>query len=382
LGSFFNTSPNKPGYYRSTYRSQHELSTHPNYPSETFRPGWYDPGLQSTYQPATQHIDTTLGESSATFSRDSHSLLTLNMMQTISFHAMGCQMMAAIDSQRPSHLAQLEKVPTWFETWEQRLSRFRPESELNQVNRGNGTQKVSSLLAEVLQVGQRAQRQSGGLINPLILDDLEGAGYDRNFTDLIEEKVAIVDYPRSVKDQQLKLDFHRRLINRPVNSHMDLGGITKGWAADRATRRLGKLAPVLIDAGGDVSVSGPQTDGSPWPVGVADPHHPDQLLDTVLLMCGGVATSGRDYRRWRRNGSWQHHIIDPRTNSPAQTDVLSATVVAPSACLAEIAAKTMLIRGSVDGLKWLETWPNFAGLVVLDDGTALHSRRWLDHIWR
>lgn len=304
------------------------------------------------------------------------------MMQTISFHAMGCQMLAAIDSQRPSHLAQLEKVPAWFETWEQCLSRFRPESELNQVNRVDGTQKISSLLAEVLRVGQRAQRQSGGLITPLTLDALEGAGYDRNFTDLVEERVAVVDLPRPEKHQQLKLDFHRRLINRPVNSHMDVGGITKGWAADRASRRLGKFAPVLIDAGGDVSVSGPQTDGSPWPVGVADPHHPDQLLDTVLLMRGGVATSGRDYRRWRRNGSWHHHIIDPRTNRPAQTDVLSATVVAPSARLAEMAAKTVLIMGSLDGLKWLEARPYFAGLVVLDDTTTWHSRRWLDHIWR
>lgn len=304
------------------------------------------------------------------------------MMQTISFRAMGCQMLAAIDSQRPSHLAQLEKVPSWFETWEQRLSRFRPDSELNKVNRGDGTQKISSLLAEVLQVEQRAHRQSGGLITPLILDALEDAGYDRNFTDLDEDRVAVVDYPRPIKHQQLKLDFHRRLLNRPVNSHMDVGGIAKGWAADRAARRLGKLAPVLIDAGGDVTVSGPRTDGSPWPVGVADPFHPDQLLDTVLLSRGGVATSGRDYRRWRRNGSWQHHIIDPRTNTPAQTDVLSATVVAPSAWMAEMAAKTVLIKGSLDGLKWLEARPNFAGMVVLDDGTSLHSRRWLDHIWR
>jgi thiamine biosynthesis lipoprotein len=95
-----------------------------------------------------------------------------------------------------------------------------------------------------------------------------------------------------------------------------------------------------------------------------------------------VATSGRDYRRWRRNGVWQHHIIDPRTNRPAKTDVLCATVIAPSACQAEMAAKTLLIMGSLEGLRWLEARPTFAGLVVLEDGTTLHSRRWLEHIWR
>jgi thiamine biosynthesis lipoprotein len=101
-----------------------------------------------------------------------------------------------------------------------------------------------------------------------------------------------------------------------------------------------------------------------------------------MLSYGGIATSGRDYRRWYKNGVWQHHIIDPRTNRPAQTDVLSATVVASFASLAEMAAKTVLIMGSLDGLRWLEKHPGFAGLVVLDDGTTLHSRRWINHIWR
>jgi thiamine biosynthesis lipoprotein len=303
-------------------------------------------------------------------------------MQQISFHAMGCQMMAAIDSQRPSHRVKLETVPTWFEVWEQRLSRFRPDSELSQVNRSNRIQKISSLLADVLRAAQMAQRQSGGLVNPFLLEALEGAGYDQTFADLVNDGDAVLDIPQPAEDQGLALDIHHLQFNRLPNRRLDLGGIAKGWAADRAARRLGKLAPALLDAGGDVAVSGPQTDGSPWPVGVADPLNPDRLLDTILILRGGVATSGRDYRRWRRNGVWQHHIIDPRINRPAKTDVLCATVIAPSACQAEMAAKTLLIMGSLEGLRWLEARPTFAGLVVLEDGTTLHSRRWLEHIWR
>jgi FAD:protein FMN transferase len=303
-------------------------------------------------------------------------------MEEITFQAMGCQMMAAIDSQRPSHLVQLQAVPAWFEIWEQRLSRFRPDSEVSKINRGSGPMKISSLLAEVLHVGQMAYRKSDGLVNPLILEALEAAGYDHSFNELVDENVSTTDMKVIMKNDMLALDFHHRRFNRPPNSRLDLGGIAKGWAADRATRRLGKLAPVLLDAGGDVSVSGPRADGSPWPVGVADPINHDHLIDTVMLNFGGIATSGRDYRRWRKNGAWQHHIIDPRTNRPAQTDVLSATVIASSACLAEMAAKTVLIMGSLDGLRWLEEHPGFAGLVVLDDGTTLHNRRWINHIWR
>jgi thiamine biosynthesis lipoprotein len=303
-------------------------------------------------------------------------------MQQIAFHAMGCQMMAAIDSQNTRHHSRLDEVPDWFETWEQHLSRFRPDSELSQLNRYDGIRSISTLLAEVVRDALIAHRQSDGLVNPLLLNALEAAGYDRNFTDLTEISIPTVVESQPPTIPERLLDFDRRRINLPPDSRLDLGGIAKGWAADRAAQRLGKLAPALVDAGGDVAVSAPQADGSPWPVGVTDPLHPAEQLDVVLLWRGGVATSGRDYRRWRKNGVLQHHIIDPRTGNPAQTDVLSATVVAPSARQAETAAKAVLILGSLDGLTWLDDRPKLAGLVVLEDGSIISSHRWFDHIWR
>jgi len=113
----------------------------------------------------------------------------------------------------------------------------------------------------------------------------------------------------------------------------------------------------------------------PWPIAIANPFVPDKSLGTVLLVRGAVATSGRDYRRWERGGMTQHHIIDPRTCQPAQTDVLSATVVAPDGPTAEMAAKVALILGSRASLTWLDARPTCAGLVVLEDGRILRSRR-------
>jgi len=317
-------------------------------------------------------------------------------MQQISFRAMGCQMMAAIDSTLPDHQAYLIQVPDWFEDWEQHLSRFRPESELSQVNRGFGPQSISKVFAQVVAAALVAQHQSGGLVNPLLLNALEAAGYDRNFADLREKASTLEpqvgafspeelagpdDLWPEMQNRNLELDPDHRKLTLPPGAHLDLGGIAKGWAADQAAHRLGKLAPALVDAGGDVAVSASQADGSPWPVGVINPLNPGEQLDLVLLWEGGVATSGRDYRRWRKNGRWQHHIIDPRTGRPAWTDILSATVVAPSACTAEAAAKSVVILGSLEGINWLNERPELAGLIVLDDGTPIPSRRWLDHIW-
>ncbi|TAH48294.1 MAG: FAD:protein FMN transferase, partial [Chloroflexota bacterium] len=89
---------------------------------------------------------------------------------------------------------------------------------------------------------------------------------------------------------------------------------------------------------------------------------------------GAVATSGRDFRKWTRDGKAAHHLIDPRSGLPAVTDVLTATVIAPTIFQAEVAAKVALLLGSVNGLAWLEA-RELAARLILDDGNILTSAR-------
>jgi thiamine biosynthesis lipoprotein len=164
-------------------------------------------------------------------------------------------------------------------------------------------------------------------------------------------------------------------------AQLDFGGIGKGWAADTLVRRFG-AASVLFDVGGDIAVGGPRADGSAWPIAVHDPlTEADSPLALLLLERGGIATSGRDYRQWRVGDRAVHHIIDPRTGAPAVTDVLAATVIAPTAVGAEVAAKVVLIQGSARGLEWLEKRPELAGLIVCENGEVRHSARWSDYDW-
>jgi thiamine biosynthesis lipoprotein len=82
------------------------------------------------------------------------------------------------------------------------------------------------------------------------------------------------------------------------------------------------------------------------------------------------------------NGTWQHHLIDPRTGNPANTDLLAATVIAMNVMAAEMAAKMILILGSERGKEWLEQQPGFEGLLILaEGGTLLPSRGWIEQLW-
>jgi thiamine biosynthesis lipoprotein len=296
-----------------------------------------------------------------------------------------------LDSDEPRAADRLVKVPGWFAQWEQHLSRFRDDSELAELNRRSGTLvQVSGVLWEVIQTALQAAQRSQGLVTPTMLAQLELAGYDRSF-DQIESCAAghqsqgpfddTPDLLPSADWQEIAWSRRNQLVRLPPGVLLDLGGIAKGWAADRAARLLGAHAPALVDAGGDIAVSGPMADGRPWPIEVANPADPAGRLELLVLSAGAVATSGRDYRRWRHADSWQHHILDPRTGRPAQTDVLSATVIAPTAREAEMAAKVALIRGGRDGMAWIEARPALAGLLVYADGRVARSSRLKNYVW-
>ena len=126
------------------------------------------------------------------------------------------------------------------------------------------------------------------------------------------------------------------IVRRPPGLHFDLGGIGKGWIADRALRFLAAWPSAVVDADGDLAIR--CAPGKVWEVAVDDPRTPDALLAVLRLAAHdglparwGVATSGVSIHRWTVDGRPRHHLIDPRTGRPAVTDVVQATVIAGSA---------------------------------------------------
>ena len=294
---------------------------------------------------------------------------------------MGCQMEAMVASESKDALNALQMVPGWFEKWEQALSRFRLDSELSSFNHSNGEPvQISRELWDVLQISLQAAEESGGLVTPAILDVLEAAGYDRSFESLslpIPFKDAFYAVPAI---ENILMDASTKTVVLPEGMRLDFGGSAKGWAAYQAARRLAKKSPALVNAGGDIAIFNSMDEAQLWEVGIVDPLKPEALIARLSLNQGGVATSGTDYRRWMRNDREVSHIIDPRTNQPVESDVLTSTVIAPNTMEAEMAAKTSLLLGSQAGLNWLQNRPALAGLMVLQDGSVLRTDNTKDYL--
>jgi thiamine biosynthesis lipoprotein len=298
------------------------------------------------------------------------------MIYTKNFKAMGCHMFVALEYSSSRALKLLARVPEVFETWEATLSRFQANSELNRLNQLPGIAvPVSETLWSVFQASILAEARSHGLVTPTVMDALVAAGYDESFERLVRNQLASTmesPHPSMLKAIELQAKDHS--ICLPAGLRLDFGGIAKGWAAHQAMRRLSNYGPALVNAGGDIAISGLQHGGQPWLVGIEDPRRPEDSLGTLSLGRCGVATSGTDYRRWKQGGEWKHHIIDPRTGRPSQTDILSATVIAPTVLEAEMAAKTALILGSKDGMNWIESHAAYSGLLVTESNQMLYSQ--------
>ena len=305
----------------------------------------------------------------------SHKLRPHSMLHRLEFHAMGCEMLATVDCDTKP--AMLTHVPAWFEGWEEILSRFRYDSELTRVNQMHEQPvRVSQTLWDVFQAARKAEEMTEGLVTPTVLDAIIEAGYDRPFDELPHLAPLTVASALTISPPltAITLDESTRTIALPANMGLDFGGVAKGWSAHQAMKQLQVEGPTLIDAGGDIAISGPRADGSPWQVGIADPFHAGENMEVLYLNACGVATSGKDRRRWTRDGFFQHHIINPSTNQPAETDLLTVTVVAPNVMEAEAAAKAAFILGSRAGLDWIEARPEYAGAFILDNAEIFYSK--------
>ncbi|MDI6694859.1 MAG: FAD:protein FMN transferase [Anaerolineales bacterium] len=299
------------------------------------------------------------------------------MMNSLEFRAMGCQMLAILEGSPQRAKRILARAPQWFEVWENCLSRFRPDSELNQVNRRPGEAiPVSAIFWSVMQQAQRAEIESAGLVTPTLLGALLAAGYQSSFDEMKADQMQnLLGVGTPVTSLgKVEMDDWKHTIRLPPGVQLDFGGVAKGWAAHQAAQRLDMYGPALVDAGGDIAISRSQLSGDPWLVGIEDPRDPSRRLGMVQIRRGGVATSGKDYRRWQIAGQWKHHIIDPRTGEPAMTDLLTVTIIAPDVMQAEMAAKVVLILGSGPGIAWLEARPQYAGLMVTEDEHILTSK--------
>jgi len=270
-------------------------------------------------------------------------------MQYHRFRAMNTAILLAAESKQPEQV--FETAQKFVEQSEQRFTRFKETSELSALNRSAGNWiSVSPEMLDLLLVALECHHATNGIFDPAILPDLQAAGYTKSFDQLLEHSADLSPKlnrgSRSNPFAAIEIDSLQGRVRLPKGMQVDLGGIAKGWIAERAAHKMAEHTSACgVNAGGDMFLIGHPQGRENWEVALEDPRNPIQDLMILLVDGGAVATSSVIKRSWIQGEIKRHHLIDPRTGEPAETPWLSVTVFAPKAALAETFAKAILIAG-------------------------------------
>ena len=245
--------------------------------------------------------------------------------------------------------ALIERGVGWFREIEARCSRFVPDSEVRRLASCAGEPVVvSELLLQAVRFALALAEDSGGAFDPAVGAAMEARGFNVEYRS--GDVVRSASTAAGATWRDVHVDPVTRTITLDQSVVLDLGAVVKGLAVDLAARELAPLGDFLIDAGGDVYAAGLNDRGMPWSVGIRHPRKPDALIDTLRVSNSAVCTSG-DYDRRGANDAC--HIMDPRTGESAAL-VASATVMAPSAMVADGLATAAFVMGPRDGVALLE----------------------------
>ncbi len=272
-------------------------------------------------------------------------------------------------------LASLEQAFALFRDFERRYSRFSRDNELWAFNESEGG-PISRELFHLLEEARRYHDATGGIFDPSILIPLEQEGYAGAYGG----KVAGEPVPFSA----LQLDHETLTATKPIGLKIDLGGIGKGFIADKVAAFLAKeYQHFIVDAGGDIFASGSnrKEDYPYWAIAVEHPLRQDEPAALLVLSNLAVATSGCNRRHWTKNSEEKHHIIDPSSQKSAETDLLSVTVVAESVTRADVFAKTLLIAGSTRGSVLAETL-GIPAIFIQKDGHVIRNQSMEPYVWK
>jgi len=228
---------------------------------------------------------------------------------------------------------------------ERRWSRFIETSEICELNRHAGDEvEVSAETALLVGRAIEAWRLTGGGFDPTVLGDVLRAGYDVSFDAMPDDKSTVgSDLLTGCTD----IEVTGNSVRLPAGTGFDPGGIGKGLAADIVIGEIlaAGAAGACVNLGGDLRVAGDSPQGDAWTIAIEHPEL-DEPIALVGLHQGAIATSTTLRRRWNVDGQARHHLIDPATGQPSDSDLVLCTVIAGEAWIAEVLAKAVLLRGS------------------------------------
>jgi len=274
---------------------------------------------------------------------------------------------AVLDTAVEAAFSEMERLDRLF-------SRYNPDSEITRLSHSHNGGEVSPETAEVLTLGLEIARKSAGAFD-MTLGRLKVLWALDEEAPEVPSPAEIATALSGIGPEALTWQ-RQQLRKQSPQLQLDLGGIAKGYAVDRAVAILRQhgVISAAVNAGGDMYLLGQRTQ-RPWRIGIQHPRKQQGVLERVQISDRAVVTSGDYERFFEQDGVRYHHIFDPQTGMPARK-CQSVTIVTDSVALGDALATAVFVLGPVAGLRFLQQFPQAEGLVIAADGSRHVSPGW------
>lgn len=269
-------------------------------------------------------------------------------------------------------LAEIQRIEAMMTTW-------KDDSEVSKINAaaGDGPVVVSPELIEVLQGARKIHDESDGVFD-VTYYGLKGLWhFDQDAKNEIPSEADVEARLPLVDGSKVEIDESKHTVRLPKKGMaINLGGIAKGYAVDKAAAVLAKngFVDVVVQAGGDLLVKGRKGQAD-WQVGIRDPRGKvDDFFALAPIKDAAFSTAGDYERGFVKDGKRYHHILDPRTGYPA-TACRSVTILAPDALTADELDDAVFILGPEKGLPLVEARDGVGAVIVDKDNHVVVSKR-------
>ena len=267
-------------------------------------------------------------------------------------------------------IAEITRIEKLISSWD-------PNSQTSSINRNAGIKpvRIDTELFNLIERAIKISKLTDGAF------DISYASMDRIWKfdgsmNVMPSEVEIMTSVAKVGFNNIVLDKNESTVFLKLEGmKIGFGGIGKGYAADKAKALLiAQGAPSgIINASGDMNTWGKQPDGSEWKVAITNPMNKNKVFALLPITDGAVVTSGNYEKFVNFNGKRYTHIIDPRSGYPS-SGIISVTVFAPTAELADALATSVFVMGKEAGLDRINQLPKIECIIIDDSGVITKSK--------
>jgi thiamine biosynthesis lipoprotein len=272
--------------------------------------------------------------------------------------------------------ASVQAARTEITRLEQLLSRTRNDSQISTINAhaGDGVEvPVESDLAQLLLFAKSVQQDLPGCFDITIAPVMDAWGFTKEAYHVPTQSELDALLPL-VNSENLLVDTEASTVQlAQAGMELDLGALAKGFAAGRvqAVLEAQGVTCAMLDLGGNITVLGTKEDGSSWRIAVKNPQDTSTYLGILSLQDETASTSGGYERYFEEDGVRYHHIIDPETGYPAQSGLLSVSVISADPLLADALSTALFVAGEEQALKFWRESDDFELVLCTQDNRVV-----------